>query len=313
MFLGLLFAISACFVWGFIFVIPQFLKDYSSMEVVLGRYFFYGLLSTILFFRSGFSRISRYPLKIWVTAFIFALTSNLVYYIGLVAGLRFVTPTLSVLITGMAPIVIALYGNWHTREIAYRDLAIPCLWICLGLVLVNATEIDWTFQSHSFGHYLLGFSGVLVALLSWSWYAVHNARFLKQNPHISAQEWTTVMGVATLFWVIVIGGFMAIGMKEEVNLPKFFSLSSDTLRYFAGAATLGIICSWLACCLWSQASLYLPVSLMGPLLICETLFSLSFVLLFNKQIPSWIELTGVCSMISGILMSVRAFRKKQVT
>jgi drug/metabolite transporter (DMT)-like permease len=312
MFVGLLFAIGACFVWGLIFIVPQYLGDYSAVEVVLGRYLSYGLLSALLFFRTGFKRVRRYHLREWVIAFVFALFSNLVYYLSLVAGLRFATPTLAVLIVGMAPIVIAFYGNWQAREMSYRNLAIPCLWIGFGLILVNATEVDWSFQAQSIAHYLLGIAGILIALLSWSWCAVHNARFLKKNPHIAASEWSTLMGVATLFWAILIGGVFAIGLKNEVNILKFLSLSPDALRYFAASALLGVVCSWLGCFLWSQASLHLPISLMGPLLIFETLFGLFFVYLFQKQLPSWIELLGVCSMIGGIVMSVNSFRKKRL-
>jgi len=309
---GLLFAIGACCVWGLIFVVPQFLADFSAVEVVLGRYFTYGILSTLLFFCTGFKNIFRYSPKIWRNAFLFALFSNLIYYLGLVTGLRFASPTLSVLIVGLAPISIALYGNWQTREIAYRDLAIPCLWIGFGLVLVNAIEVDWGFQAHSFGQYLLGLAGILTALISWSWYAVQNARFLKRNPQIPASEWSTAMGVATLFWVVLIGGLFALGMKKEVDLSKFFSLSPEILRYFLGAAILGVICSWLGCFLWSQASVRLPISLMGPLLVFEMLFGLLFVLLFERKLPSWIELAGVASMIGGILTSINTFRKKRL-
>jgi len=312
MFKGLLFAIGACCAWGFIFVIPQYLGHYSAVEVVLGRYLPYGILSFFLFFRIGIKRIRHYTSRVWIIAFVFTFLSNIVYYLGLVAGLRFASPTLAVLIVGIAPIVIAFYANWRAREIATRDLAIPCIWIGLGLILVNATEIDWSFKTKSFGQYLIGLTGALVALLAWSWYAVHNARFLKRNSHIPASEWSTVMGIATLFWVFLIGGIFAIGMKSELNISKFLTLSSETFRYFMGTAILGVVCSWLGCFLWSQASIYLPVSLMGPLLIFETLFGLLFVFLFQKQFPSWIELSGVSFMIGGILMSVNAFRKKRL-
>lgn len=312
MFVGLLFAIGACFVWGLIFVVPQMLDDYTTTEVVLGRYLSYGFLSAFLFFRRGFSRLRQYSLKIWARAFLFALLSSLVYYFGLVIGLRFATPTLTVLIVGLAPIVIAFYGNWQTRELAFRDLFLPCLWIIFGLVLVNAIEVDWTFKSKPLVHYLLGFLGVLMALLSWSWFAVHNARFLKKNPQILASEWTTVIGVATLFWTLLVGAVFAITMKEEVEIAKFLTLSSDTLRYLMGAFLLGVFSSWFGCFLWSKASIYLPISLMGPLLIFETLFGLLFVFLFQKQLPTWFELSGAIAMMGGILMSVNAFRKKRL-
>ena len=310
MFRGLLFAIGACFVWGLIFVMPQYLVDFSPVEVVLGRYLTYGVLSLLLFFRAGTACFKRYTLKTWAIAFFFALLSNLFYYLGLVAGLRFASPTLSVMIVGMAPILIALYGNWQVREIAYRDLAVPCLWIGFGFVLVNAVEIDWSFRATSLAQYAVGLLGIVIALLAWSWYAVHNARFLKRHTHIPGSEWTTVLGVATLAWTFVFGLFFALVSHDLIHPSLLLKLSPAMLRYWGGVTILGVICSWVGCFLWSRASVYLPVSLMGPLLIFETLFGLLFVFAFQKNMPSWIELSGVAAMIIGILMSIFAFRKK---
>ncbi len=308
MFLGLLFAITACFVWGLIFVIPDYLSDFSSMEVVLGRYLSYGIVSTLLFFRKGFKGIGKYPLRAWVFAFTCALLSNLVYYIGIVVGLRFATPTLTVLVVGLAPIMIAFYGNFKEREIAFRDLAIPSIWICFGLVLVNATEVDWSFQGRSFGEYILGMAGVMVALFSWVFYAVQNARFLKKGCPIPVGEWSTVIGVATLFWSVLFGIILSITMPEQLNIAKFCNFSSDTLRFFGCATILGVVCSWCGCFLWSKASIHLPISLMGSLLIFETLFGLLFVFVLHHEAPSWIKLAGILSMIGGIAVSLNSFR-----
>lgn len=311
MLLGLFFAIGACFVWGFIFVIPQFLDDFSAIEVVLGRYLVYGLISAGLALRSGLGFFKRFPVRIWALAFAFALFSNIIYYLGLVAGLRYASPTIAVLIVGMAPILIAFYGNWHAKEIACRDLATPSCLIVLGLVLVNLTEINWGFETESIGLFILGWFGIFVSLIAWCWYAVRNARFLKQHPHISPHDWSTVIGVATLFWAVVVGGVLASVSEDMVYLPKFLIPSFNTLRFLMGALFMGLICSWLGCFLWGLASVYLPISLMGSFLIFETLFGLLFVYLFQNQMPSWLELFGIVLMLGGIIMCVDRFRKNR--
>ena len=45
---GVIFAIIACLVWGLVFVVPSFMQEFSSVEVSMGRYFTYGILSLIL-------------------------------------------------------------------------------------------------------------------------------------------------------------------------------------------------------------------------------------------------------------------------
>jgi len=311
MWLGLFYAISACFVWGMIFVIPEFLPDFTGVEIVLGRYLIYGILSCALFFRKGFSRVHLIPKKAWGMAFAFALLSNILYYLGIVAGVRFVSAPLTVLVIGMAPILIALYGNWHAREIPFVKLIFPCLGMAIGLVLINIAEVDWTFTAYSIQLYVLGVLGVFVGLFGWSWYAVHNARFLKRNPHIPSMEWSSIIGVCTLIWALAMGFLFAFVLHKDVEISKFIHWSSGTFRFLVGVLILGVICSWLGCYLWNRASVYLPVSLMGPFLIFESLFGLLFVYSVDSRFPSLLEVIGVVSMLAGILLSVHIFRRQK--
>lgn len=310
MWVGLLFAISACFVWGAIFVIPEFLSDFTGVELVLGRYLMYGTISSALFFRKGFEKARQVPKKAWVMAFIFALISNILYYFGIISGIRFASAPLTVLVIGMAPVVIAIYGNWRVREISFKSMILPGLWMIAGLVLVNVAEVDWSFKEYSLSQYLIGIVGVMVALLAWSWYVVHNARFLKRNPSILSTDWTTAIGVCTFFWVIMMGIAFSLILPKEVDLAKFGHWSNDLLRFLIGITILGAICSWLGCYLWNRASVYLPVSLMGPFLIFESLFGLLYVYFINFRMPSLLEIIGVISMLGGILLSVWLFRRQ---
>lgn len=312
MIVGFLFALAACFVWGLIFVIPSILVDYTPLEVVVGRYGFYGLLSVFLAFRKGFGPLRQYPLKAWAAAFIFAFISGVFYYVGIVIGIRYASAPVTVLIVGMAPIAIAFYGNWQTREVSFKSLVVPCIWMGFGMILVNAMEIDWTFSTYSIKQYFLGLTGVLAALASWSWYAVQNARFLKRHPEIHPSKWATVIGLATFFWALMLALVFGFGPIKEIDLAKLFTWSDTSLRYILGATTLGVVCSWMGCFLWNRASTHLPVSLMGPFLIFETIFGLIFVFLYEFRIPTFLEVLGVVSMLGGITLSIYLFRKERL-
>lgn len=53
MLLGCFFALLACFVWGAIFVVPEYLSDFTGLEIALGRYLVYGSLSLLFFLLRG--------------------------------------------------------------------------------------------------------------------------------------------------------------------------------------------------------------------------------------------------------------------
>lgn len=314
MFLGFFFALAACFLWGTIFVVPQSLAEFSLMEVALGRYAAYGLLSLGLFlFKGPLYFFKRYPLKIWTMAFTFALVANIVYYIGVVIGLRYATPPITVLVVGLCPILAALYGNWEVKETPFRNLTLPCLAIGFGIFLVNFTEINEGAHGFDFKEYLIGITGAIVALVSWSWFAVKNAQFLKANTEMPRTDWATLIGVASLFWATLLTIFLSIGQTPLIDVAKFTTLCPSFYKFLIGMTILGVVCAWLGCFLWNHASTLLPLSIMGPFIIFETIFGLTFVFIYESRFPSYLESFGIISMLAGISLAVLSLRKKSLS
>lgn len=306
---GVGYAIFACFLWGFIFVIPNWITGYSPIEIVLGRYLTYGIISFFLLFRKGPGKARQFPPKAWLMAFIFALCSNILYYLGIVAGLVLASPSVTVVIAGLAPIVVALYGNWHVREISYTRMILPCLWVLAGLILVNLSDLMQTETTSAIQSYIVGVSSAVGALVVWSLYAVHNARFIKRNPGLPTEDWVSVIGIATFICsILVLIACLSLG-DGIIDLNRFTTWSTDLQRYLIGVGILGFLASWLAFYLWNQAGLYLPVSLLGALVIFEPLFGMVFVYIFEWKLPGWKEILGVLLMISGTLYALDQFKR----
>ncbi len=305
--IGFFFAVAACFVWGLIFIVPHFLSDFSPLEVALGRYFAFGLLSLALLLRKGVAQMVRFSRTVWIKALLFGLFSNILYYIGVVLGVRFATPPVTVLILGLTPILVALYGNWYSREWSIKGMLIPFILLGIGMVLVNLSAFTpLSFSSEHIGKYLGGLLGALVALLGWTWFAVENARFLKKSPEIPGGTWATFLGATTFLWVVVL--LPILHYFELIACQKFIEFNPATVRFFAWILVLGVVCSWIGCFLWNRASIYLPLSMIGFFIIFETLFGLLFVYLVEARLPSFLEFLGIFLMVGGILMSLRSFR-----
>jgi drug/metabolite transporter (DMT)-like permease len=301
---GIIYALSACFIWGLIFVVPQFMADYSSIEIALGRYLVYGAFSTAIFLKSGFR---RYPLSIWTKALAFSLATTMGYYIFFVLSLRLANPAITALILGIAPITIAFYGNLKCKEIGHLHLIPPTVSILIGLLVINVPELIATSSPAT---YLLGLLCALVSLAFWTWYVVANSHFLKNHSDISSHDWSTLIGVATLFWVVVVG-LILVAFSPETFLIKFATLNQSTLSFLIGSVILGVLCSWVGGALWNRATSLLPVSLAGQLMIFETLFGLLFVYLLERRLPSLYEGAGMALFLCGVVYGIRSFSKKQ--
>lgn len=298
---GIAFALAACFIWGLIFIVPQFMAGFTPIEIAIGRYSFFGILSACILFRERLSGLCYYPLPIWAKALYFSLSSSFFYYTCVILALRYSTPAVCALILGISPISIAFYGNWKHRECSYKSLVLPSLLILVGLVIINAPHLT---ESSSPLEYALGLACSSLALMAWSWYVVANSAFLKSNPQVASSDWSTIIGVSTLFWVGIFMGFFAFVFPDQLELQKFVTVGPALNNYLMGSAILGILCSWLGAFLWNKASFYLPVSLAGQLTIFETIFGLVFVYALEQRIPPLMECAGIGLLLGAVFYGI---------
>ncbi len=301
--IGIALAIGACFVWGLIFIVPYFMPEYSTLEIVIGRYLFYGTASLLMFWRAKSSGYGNFPKRIWIKALYFCLIATIGYYTFLVLAVRYSSPAICALILGISPIAIAFYGNWKNRETTFKSLILPSLLILLGLIIINYPEF---IESPSPISYSIGLTCSFASLLAWSWYVVANSKFLNKHAEVRSSDWATLIGVSSLFWAFILMLALAPFIETPVELTKYFMP-----KFLLGSATLGLLCSWVGAFLWNKASLHLPVSLAGQLTIFETIFGVLFFYLLTMTLPSTIEVIGIIILLAAIIYGIRKFARRK--
>lgn len=300
---GIVYVVLACFIWSSIFVIPSLLQEFDSFEVAMGRYFFYGVISLLLLAWGRFKLLWEVDKNLWMKAIWLGIAGNIIYYFVLVVCMRFSGAAISALMLGMSPITVAWYGSWKNRE-SYKSLILPSLATFLGLVLVNLPAWQESADHGSILRYCVGLLAGFLALGLWTWYAVMSKIVLTRYPNVSASDWSTILGTATMFsLIVVLGGWLALNWNSS-QLILFSRWSNELKTFLLGTAFLGIPCSWIGFYFWSKGSCLLPVGLSGQLLICETLFGLCLVHYWEDRLPSPIEWLGMVFMLTGILASL---------
>jgi drug/metabolite transporter (DMT)-like permease len=308
MFLGIFFVVAACACWGALFVVPKFVENFSPLEVALGRFFVYGLLSLIYLLATKRHLLSGSYNKIWAKAFWLGLMSTFIGYTGLVICVRYASAALGALIFGMSPITIPLYGNLVKREGSFRQFLVPGLLMVLGVILVNLDALS--LSSNSPLWYFVGVVGGFIGLFAWTWYTVANFHFREKNPGLSTNDWVTMQGVTTFVLVIVIGGVVGLTASD---LEKY-GLSSPQFHVFlAGSVVLGIVSSWVGFFLWNLGNLRLPMTFAGQLTVFEMIFGLVFVYVVEQRVPLPWELAGILVMLGGVLWAFKTLKKLSVS
>ena len=334
---GTLFALLAGLMWGLVFVAPLLLPDYPAALQSFARYLAFGLIALPLAWwdRVQLARLTRAD---WIEALKLSAVGNLLYYLFLAAAIQRAGGPLPTMIIGTLPVVIAVVSNLRSSQavrrrdgrLPWRRLAPSLLLIAAGIACVNQAELARLQAEASAGQvaeaalglsrYTLGALLAVGAMVCWTWYPIRNADWLRAHADRSPRAWATAQGVATLpmaalgfalFWVWnEAGGGAGAGIESAASLTQgrtaFEMPFGPTPGLFLGLMfSIGLFASWLGTLCWNEASQRLPPSLVGQLIVFETLAALGYAWALRGQWPDGFTLAGAALLVAGVAWALR--------
>jgi drug/metabolite transporter (DMT)-like permease len=309
MLIGILAGLGAGFFWGFSFLVPQLLTGFTPAQVALGRFAYFGIISLAV--------IASNPraLRRWVTpralgmALLLSLTGYSFYYLVLTYSIRESGIPLSSLIIGLLPLTIAVCSR--SRPARPRLFTASLVLIALGIAVLNGEAI-WMLGSESGAvPSWRGPLAAVVSLMSWTWFAVANSRYLQTHREIDNVGWTNLLGAFSFFGMLVFAAAepMVTGSSQGGLVALFAHPDLSTFLVWTGV--LGIGSTYFATWLWNKASALLPTSLTGQLIVSETVFALLFAFLHEQRFPTAAESISMASLITGVLLGIYSFKPRK--
>ena len=309
MWTGTLFALAAGLMWGLVFVAPLLLSDYPAPLLSFGRYLAFGLIALPLAWLDR-ARLATLTRADWVEAGKLAVVGNIVYYLCLAAAIQRAGAALPTMIIGTLPVVIAISSNLrdHARDgrLPWLRLLPSLALIAAGIALVNHTEIALLrADPHAdVARYITGALLAVGAVACWTWYPLRNADWLRAHADRAPSTWATAQGIATLplallgylgWWAWVSASGDAFAMPFGPRPEQFVALM------FA----VGLLASWLGTLCWNEASQRLPTTLVGQLIVFETLSALAYAFMLRGSLPEPATLAGIALLVAGVLWALR--------
>jgi drug/metabolite transporter (DMT)-like permease len=310
---GLLFALAAGLMWGLVFVGPLLLPEYPATLQSFGRYLAFGLIALPLGWLDR-QRLRELTRADWIEALKLAAVGNVIYYLFLASAIQRAGGPLPTMIIGTLPVVIAITANLRSGNKGSRREAklpwarmLPSLGlIAAGIALVNHVEITHLQQDRNadLGRYALGALLAVGAVVCWTWYPIRNAEWLRAHPDRNPRSWATAQGLATLP-LALIGYALTWGWSaargDSFPMPFGPRVGDFLLLMFS----IGLFASWLGTVCWNEASQRLAPSLVGQLIVFETLAALSYAFLLRQQWPQPQTLAGIALLIAGVMWALR--------
>ena len=309
MWIGTLFALAAGLMWGLVFVAPLMLPDYPAALLSFARYLAFGLIALPLawFDRARLALFSRAD---WLEALKLSTIGNLLYYLCLAAAIQRAGGPLPTMIIGTLPVVIAICSNLRDAQ---RDGHVPWLrlvpslaLIGLGIALVNQVEIEHlrADPQADLGRYAMGALLAVGAVACWTWYPLRNADWLRAHADRSPRTWATAQGLATL--PLALAGYLGFWIWNTLSGQAFAMPLGPTPELFIGLMlAIGLFASWLGTLCWNEASQRLPTTLVGQLIVFETLSALSYAFILRREMPAPATLAGIALLVAGVVWALR--------
>ena len=309
MWTGTLFALAAGLMWGLVFVAPLLLPDYPALLLSCARYMAFGLIALPLAWLDRV-RISELTRADWLEAFKLGMVGNLLYYLCLAAAIQRAGAPLPTMLIGTLPVVIAVSANLRDgrrgARLPWRRLLPSLLLIAAGIACVNQIEIAAVRADPDtdLARYVAGALLAIGAVACWTWYPIRNADWLRAHADRSPRAWATAQGLATLP-PAALGFVLFWGWNEASGATFAMPLGPAPALFIGLMCTLGLLASWLGTLCWNEASQRLPTSLVGQLIVFETLAALAYAFVLRAQMPGPVTLAGIALLVAGVVWALR--------
>ena len=309
---GVLYALLAGLMWGLIFVGPLIVPDYPAVLQSMGRYLALGLIALPLAWL-GRARLRQLSRQDWWTALALTLVGNVVYYICLASAIQRTGAPVSTMIIATLPVVIPIFANllYSQRDgkLSWMRLMPALVLIGIGLMCVNIAELRQGLPDFSGWRYGSGIALASVSVVCWAWYALRNARWLRENPDKPPLMWATAQALVTLPVSLV--GYVAACLWLHLQTPDFALPFGPRPAVFIGLMiAIAVLCSWVGALCWNVASQRLPTVILGPLIVFETLAGLLYTFLLRQEMPPMLTLSGITLLVIGVVIAVRSKPQK---
>lgn len=305
---GVLYALLAGLMWGLIFVGPLIVPEYPAVLQSTGRYLALGLIAVPLAWL-GRARLKQLNRRDWFTALALTMMGNLIYYVCLASAIQRTGAPVSTMIIGTLPVVIPVFANllYSQRDgkLAWSKLAPALICIGIGLACVNIAELSHGLQDFNWIRYASGIALALVSVVCWAWYALRNARWLRENPDKHPMMWATAQALVTLP-VSLLGYVAACGWLSTQHEGFPLPFGPRPLVFITLMIAIAVLCSWVGALCWNIASQRLPTVILGPLIVFETLAGLLYTFILRQNVPPLLTLSGIALLVLGVVIAVRA-------
>ncbi|MBB4101194.1 DMT family transporter [Sphingomonas kyeonggiensis] len=299
--LGVLCGAAAGALWGLVFLAPELARAFGPLELTIGRYLAYGLLSAALLAPRWRTVSASIGGAEWRALGWLALSGNTLYYVLLASAVQLGGAAITALVIGFLPVLVTIAGSRAKDAVPLARLA-PSLLLCAAGALCIGWQALFLPSARPVAAQFAGLACAIGALASWGAYAVYNNHMLARVKAVSSHDWSLLIGIAT-------------GAQSLALIPLALLLGTgshgagDWALFVAVSAGVAVFASIVGNALWNRMSRLLPLTLSGQMITFETLFALLYAFAWEHRGPTMAEAFAFVLVVASVITCVAAHRR----
>jgi drug/metabolite transporter (DMT)-like permease len=291
--------------WGLVFLAPEAARAFGPLQLTIGRYLAYGGIAALLIaprWRALAPQIGR---REWLALGWLALAGNTLYYVLLSSAVQMGGIAMTSLVIGFLPVAVTIIGSRDSGAVPIVRL-LPSLALCaVGALCIGWQAVADLANAASMAP-LTGLACAIGALASWTAFAVGNSRWLARLGSVSAHDWNLLTGLAT--------GAQSLLLIPLSLLVGGWSHGAADWGLFAGVSIgVALLASIAGNALWNRMSRLLPLTLVGQMILFETLFALLYGFLWDRRAPTLLEAAAFAAVVASVLSCLAAHRRPEAS
>ncbi|NTJ42314.1 DMT family transporter [Agrobacterium larrymoorei] len=303
--LGVFYGMLAGALWGGIFLAPKLVPaGFTPLQLSTARYLTYGVIALILIGPRIGRVAAQFGKAEWVALLWLSVIGNLLYYLFISTAVQLSGVAFTSIIIGFLPVAVTIIGSRDHGAVSLKRL-----WPSLLFGAIGILGISWQSLTKDGGNLdvsqLIGLAAAIAALASWTAFAVGNARWLARLHHVTADEWNLMTGVVT-------GGLAVLLAIPAFAFGGSTHTQADWVQFMLVAMGLGFSASILGNAFWNRMSRLLPLTMVGQMILFETLFALLYGYIWEQRGPTLIESVAIFSVVISVILCMQAHRPEKV-
>jgi drug/metabolite transporter (DMT)-like permease len=298
---GIAYGMGAGALWGLVFLAPALVRDFSPLQLAIGRYLAYGILSAVLMARRWRLLVSTITGKDWASLVWLSLAGNILYYILLSTAVQTAGIALTSLVIGFLPVLVTIIGSRERDAVPLRKLILSMLLCTAGVVCIGWEALTVSASAEA-ARPFIGVLCAIGALVSWTAYAVGNSRCLARLGRLSVQDWNLLTGIVTGAQALALIPLSLVVDEMTHGSTAWLHLAAVSIAVAGTASILGNA-------LWNRMSRLLPLTMVGQMILFETLFALLYGFLWEQRLPSPLEVAAFVLVVASVLSCIAAHRR----